>query len=521
MMVDTHFRRGVRKHVGLTEFAEVDDILESLTVAAPPASGEFTSLVIYPSDDYSLRPGSDVCLWYRATLGEQLQRLRAVVKQLLAKRGVGDSTRFADAAIFAYALTKPAENQKKHLLRILESITSCDLSQFFIIPSSAFFSLWSEANEQPSMSIGHLKLGPFIHTPFAGDVLSTVQYRIAKTGVHGEHRQALAAKEGTICIARNPRSITVLDLDRLNIRANSELEAGLLNYYFDDVAEYWFGEFWREHLDWQLTLAASGGEVLDRQTLYGLPGYTELSIFLDISVNGHNGTISMIEETRHVRDSVAKRFYNFTQGCKEIQDRWQIELDPKETVLYFGAVITLARYITRSREMKLRGFTDEAFVLLITGIEALMADSDDSITKNISRRIAAILSLSDNKQIHAARKDVAKLYAARSRFVHAAIPIDPSLLPALESICERVYFTAIRSQTVTQPTKRDDWRSRWLTLLDYLYATCSVGLTPESGALLETGIRIAPDQPDADKTRLEKYGKMRQVVRFPKLDPPE
>jgi hypothetical protein len=171
--------------------------------------------------------------------------------------------------------------------------------------------------------------------------------------------------------------------------------------------------------------------------------------------------------------------------------------------------------------MKLRGFTDEAFVLLITGIEALMADSDDSITKNISRRIAAILSLSDNKEIHAARKDVAKLYAARSRFVHAAIPIDPSLLPALESICERVYFTAIRSQTATQPAKRDDWRSRWLNLLDYLYATCSVGLTPESAALLETGIRIAPDQPDADRSRLEKYGKMRQVVRFAKLNPPE
>lgn len=500
-----------------SELAELDDVLESLTVSVPDRLDEFTEVTIFPSHHYSMRPGTDVVVWYRSALKEQFNRLRAIVKRALAERGAGDSHRFADAAIFAFALKKPVDNRTAGLYRILQRTAPCDLSQFFLIPTSAFFSIWGDPDPGRSISIGHVDLGPFFHAPFTDDTLATVLYRVSKTGVQGDHCQALTAKEGTICIGRAPRAIKVLDLDALNIKGNSNLEVDLLNYYFDDVAEYWFDEFWREHMEWQVTLAASGAEVLDRASLYGVPGYTELSIFLGISVNGRTGTVSMIEETRHLRDSIGKRFYNFMQDCSKVKDRWKIELGPEQGPLYFGAVLSLARYITRSREMKLRGFKDEAFVLLITGLEALISDNDDSIAKNISRRIAVIISLTENRTLDTVRKEIARLYGVRSRFVHAAVPVDPELLPKLEHVCECVYFTALRSQISTKPEAREQWRTRWLMLLDYLFATSSAGLPPDTSAFLETGIRKRSEEIDSEKTTLAKYPKMRQADRFEEI----
>jgi hypothetical protein len=493
----------------LSQIDGFHDVLGSLTVGAKPVSAEYTSFTIYPDNRYSLRPGSDICIWYKATLAEDFQRLRALVQRLLVKGGLGSSSRFADAALFAYAITEPTDNRTEKLRRILASTTVCAVSQLFIIPSSAFFEVWGAAKDHPGMSIGSVKLGPFLHAPFSGDVLASVHHRIEKTGVRGGHRQALDARKGTICVSRDPRSISVMDFDRLNIKGTSESELALLNYYFDDVAEYWFEDFWREHLEWQVSLVASGADMLDKGTLYGLPGYTELSIFLGFSINGHGGTVSMIEEVRSLRDSIAKRFYNFNQDCSRIKDRWAVEVDTQDgPTSYFGSVVNLARYMVRSREMKLRGCTDEAFVLLITGLEALVADSHDSITKNISRRIAAITSLTESRAAEAARKEVAKLYEARSRFVHGAVPIDPSLLPVLEQICERVYFTAVRSQASTEARNNEDWRKRWLAVLDYLYGTCCVGLSPEASALLESGIRRVSSQREADGNTAQKYGKI-------------
>jgi hypothetical protein len=488
----------------------LDDLLGSLTVGAKPESADYASFVIYPAHRYSLCPGADICIWYKAALEASFQRLRALIQRALVKGGLGSSSRFADAVLFAYAITEPTDDRTEKLRRILVRTTVSDVSQFFIIPSSAFFEVWGSAKDRPAMSIGSVKLGPFLHAPFSGDVLASVHYRIGKTGVRGDHRQALDAKKGTICVSREPRSISVMDFDRLNIKGASESELALLNYYFDDVAEYWFEEFWREHLEWQVTLVASGADVLDKGTLYGLPGYTELSIFLGLSINGHGGTVSMIEEVRSLRDSIAKRFYNFKQDCNRIKDRWAVEVDTRDGPLsYFGSVVNLARYMVRSREMKLRGSTDEAFVLLITGLEALVADGHDSITKNISRRIAAITSLTESTAAEAARKEVAKLYEARSRFVHEAVPIDPSVLPILEHICERVYFTALRSQAVIKAPNNEDWRKRWLAVLDYLYAACCVDLPPEASALLESGIRRVSSCEGAEKDAAQKYGKIK------------
>jgi hypothetical protein len=503
----------------ISEIAGHDEVLGSLTAGPKPESDEYVSLPIYPAHRYSTTPGSDVVLWYKATLTEEFQRLRALVKKSLVKSGLGSSPRFADAAILAYAVTKPATNPAERLRRILASTTECDLSQFFIIPSSSFFALWGDAERRPSMSIGELRFGPFLHAPLSGELLATAKYRIAKTGIIStEHTESLDRRIGTICIARDPRSIRVLDFDQVNIKGRTDVEVQLLNYYFDDVAEFWFEEFWREHLEYQVSFVASGADVLDRSSLYGLPGYSELSIFLG-GLNGRGGTVSMIEETRHIRDSIAKRFYNFTQDIKRFKERWASEFDNQAVLVpYSGSLVNLARYMARSREMKQRGSTDEAFVLLITGLEALMADGDDSITRNISRRIASIISLTDKTPIEVVRKDIARLYTARSRFVHGAISVDPSLLPDLEKICERVYFTALRSKILAKNQSNDNWRDRWLAMLDYLFGACSVGLVPEDSALLESGIRSGSLEPEKREAITPRYPKMQQSYRFGDFD---
>jgi hypothetical protein len=90
---------------------DIDDLLGSLTVGAKLESGEYELFVIYPDHRYTMCPGADLCMWYKAALKASFEQLRALIQGALVKGGLGASSRFADAALFAYAITEPTDNR--------------------------------------------------------------------------------------------------------------------------------------------------------------------------------------------------------------------------------------------------------------------------------------------------------------------------------------------------------------------------------------------------------------------------
>ena len=97
------------------------------------------------------------------------------------------------------------------------------------------------------------------------------------------------------------------------------------------------------------------------------------------------------------------------------------------------------------------------------------------------------MSVSEDKHFGDSVKSVEKLYDARSRFVHQGEAIPPDSLKALKEVCRTVFFAASRSQARFTEGDENNWKSRWVTVLDYISACFDAGIIVDSGAATISG----------------------------------
>jgi hypothetical protein len=70
--------------------------------------------------------------------------------------------------------------------------------------------------------------------------------------------------------------------------------------------------------------------------------------------------------------------------------------------------------------------------------------------------------------------------------VHQGETITPDSLKALQEVCRTVFFAACRSQA--RFTERDeDWKGKWVTVLDYISACFDAGVTVDAGTASISG----------------------------------
>jgi hypothetical protein len=89
-------------------------------------------------------------------------------------------------------------------------------------------------------------------------------------------------------------------------------------------------------------------------------------------------------------------------------------------------------------------------------------------------------------------KYIAKLYNARSRFVHQGDVIASDDLSALEQLARTVFFAAYRSQAraVAAGTTSEAWHRQWVKALDYVAACFDAGIVVDPAAVSSTGVVV-------------------------------
>ena len=293
--------------------------------------------------------------------------------------------------------------------------------------------------------------------------------------------------------------VKVLDFSALGFKGyQSPSCVALIQYYFDDLSQALFEQFWREHSETQYLSVASGALLLDRSSLESLPGTAWLSMFWGFNLLRANGMVSMITETQHLRGTLGVRVYSLRKQLAMARQRLESEITTEfglgphsvcQSLLNFG------RLVARSSEMEQRNYIEESFTLLTVAMESLLADKE-SIAATLSRRAGAIRAASGRDNFHDSVKLLSRLYTIRSKFVHEGEVIPPESLSELQEIARQIFFTAYRSQTcfLEAGGVRENWKPTWIAELDYISACFDVRMAVDADLAQRTGIR--PYHPD-------------------------
>ncbi len=469
------------------------DLLRSLTATMPTDVERFTSFLAYDSfayEKHSVKERDDIYVWYDSQYVGQFSTLQEqVIAPQLKEAGHPASAKFIAAVILTYVVMRRRLDAVDDLQGLLKSFTAADVSQFFIMPCPSFVDIYPRKDaKRETEIIGPFQIGPFRHGPFAGKVLDQVKYRLTRAGL-ARMIPDIEKRTARFSISREPRSIKVLDFDALGIAGRSEVEVTLSNNYFDDLSFACFDEFWSEHLESQIHHVAAGADILDRSTLESIQGGTWLSIFLGFTCQDRGGTASFLWEESHLVGKVTLKLLHYAEHSEKhnrlisTEIRQPLGEGPYRLV---QSVQNLARAMTYSRELALRDYADEEFLLLIEGMESLVGEKGN-LQNSVARRIGAILALAENAPFDRMNKEIKDLYNERSKFVHENVRIDRESLPRTEQKCRIVYFAAFRSQAATLNAHPDNWKNRWLALLDYLASSFLAGVPLDHNAVTQSG----------------------------------
>ena len=373
--------------------------------------------------------------------------------------------------------------------RVLGCFAHADVSQFVLIPASALIK-WNRVGQPPEYDlIGLFGHGPFRYEPLDSDLIEKIKSGFERAGLCDlpPHIRNLV---GCIAIYREAQSTKVIDFNQIGFKGRQAPDAcNLIQSYFDDLSRVLFEDFWQKHMETQHLSAAAGACLLDRALLEALPGTTWLSVFWGFKLLFGTGMISLITENRHYKDTLTMRVNSFGAELAEAKRRMELELTahlgPGPHRVY-PSLQNFARLVARSRELENRGYVDESFTLLVVAMELVLAERD-SISTTLSRRAGALLAVSDDQDFKASVNSVLRLYDARSKFVHQGEAISPDSLKALQEVCRTVFFAAYRSQVRFTEGDGDNWKSKWVSVLDYISACFDAGVTVDSRAASISG----------------------------------
>jgi hypothetical protein len=477
----------IRKVEGL------ESLLQSLSLDEEPGKIHH---VVYPWNEYSRIPGRDIGFWYSAERC-QYSTLRRLILESFNRIGHPSSDRLADGLVLAFILMPKAGDVLTEFERVLNSFVAADVSQFLFIPASALIRYVTVGQSPKHGIIGLFGHGPFRYAPLAGDLMERIKYRFERIGLGGLLPE-LAKFFGCIAVYREPQSTKVIDFTGLGFKGHQPpTVANLMQYYFDNLSETLFEDFWQKHLESQYLGVAAGANLLDRVSLEALPGTGWLSIFWGFDLLTGKGTISLIADQSYRRDTLAMQVHSLGTELAEAKRRMEIEitehLGPGPHAVY-PSLLNFARLVALSRELQNRHYVAESFTLLMVALESLLAERE-SISTTLSRRAGALLAVSGDKPFEDSVKSIRKLYDTRSDFVHQGEVIELDSLRALQEVCRTVFFSAYRSQArfAQAGAGENDWKRKWTATLDYVSACFEAGVPVDSEAVSNSG--ALRDQP--------------------------
>jgi hypothetical protein len=419
----------------------------------------------------------DLFLWYDNTLQPGLSALTKKLGHWLALIDIPNSSIVVNATLAVLA-AKCASGVA--LVKALDDLARClrqsDVSHFAPLKTN-LASSWTTPLEWKGYHLGPLNLAKLVRRcQRAGSPLpSSIQSML----------------KGCPAIASPIFHRRMFDLRLFFLDAKTPSNAHLFahldwNWFRVLHHEHW-NMMWADFEERRALIYALGYGLVEGDTFRKCPAIVEITCYLKIrnKPNDEGGVIFHDASHRVILPDLPE-----SRAAIAIMDA-QCDFASIEKSSLHGRLQSFAMTLNRGVRIGLEGHHSEAYVHFIIVLEQLFAKGD-SISQQVAARTAAlvhrqlVMSFSDCR-----RKLQTEHYAARSKFVHSAIPVPIHLFELIYHVTKAVLHSLLWLAK-REESRSPDFFDQWLKRLDWIVAGYEAGITPPDDVLDANGI-IAPD----------------------------
>lgn len=358
---------------------------------------------------------------------------------------------------------------------LLSRNVDADLTQFVVFRSP------------PPPNFQDFEFGSFSFGKLNSQRLS---YRSKKAGSDYFERWQ-AHLEGRLAIERQPKRIRIFDWTSMlkqdgtsifSTEASKGFWKRTLEAYFHFVSLIHSETFWEEFVEQQELQVAVGGPFIGVRELRLLPS-SSASIYL--STETRWGFVAPYGSTFLSLDfGGADKL--IPQTLRRLQNEFGFA--QYDTGELHQTIKTFARFLSIAKRHLLDGRRAEAFLHFVIALDLLFGDKD-GLTRNITKRVAVLTNRRLGKLFQDAVKTLAKIYDARSKYVHEGDTGGMSDIQTIQIVCEEVLYCLLRLQKIPEKNK-PGIISEWRGNLDYFATALETGRSIPEAELSANGMAI-------------------------------
>ncbi|RSK51028.1 HEPN domain-containing protein [Hymenobacter rigui] len=256
--------------------------------------------------------------------------------------------------------------------------------------------------------------------------------------------------------------------------------------YFEHLSHSLFEDFWNDFNEQQNLQIALGLPDMPSKVFRERLGSQSVTIYSDIRFNNKvygfvvpenigSLTISIYPDASKILKIIKeelKKFYDFENFN---------ESEIHQTIKSFAKFIAKGyRYIDEQRY-------DEGFLHFIIALDLVFGDAN-TITKAISERVSVLLSIYNKENYNENKTMISKLYAARSKYVHAGKSIPYDYIKEIKTVCRIIILILLNYQKQAKIKNYNDFKD-WKKKLDYLAIGFEIGRSVEDSFAIEIGAK--------------------------------
>jgi hypothetical protein len=266
-------------------------------------------------------------------------------------------------------------------------------------------------------------------------------------------------------------------------RASKALWNRMAEAHFYFVSLAYFEEFWQQFIEQQELQVAAGSPFRGDRELRLMPS---LSVSVYMNIGKRWGFVGP-----HGASHLTMNFGGVDKGVSETSKRLKNEFDFDS---YCGdelhqTIKTYARFLSTAKRHLIDQRPAEAHLHFVIALDLLFGDRD-SLTRNITKRVAALVYLKLGLAFPDAVKMVAKIYDARSKYVHQGETAGMTDIKMVQTICGEILYCLMRLQR-NSSNKRPGIINEWRASLDYFAAANETGRAPSESELAANGIAVS------------------------------
>jgi len=454
---------------------EFESLLSSFTFTKPSQEAGFRQIIVAPERGGNLPGGEitvfpEISLWLvdtgKTSWDAFCRRLGLELKK--HNHPVSTGLLASIAAIVTFM-----KDEGKHPIETINHFIQCinlvDVSHFFLFHPCP---MRAPRVEWKGFTFGEIDL-------------NTLAYRCRRAGSNyfELHGNTLHFRDGLESPVRQQPAIDFVSfLQTSRPETKDKFLHRLVLQYFNELSDIYRKQMWNELDETQHLFSLFGADVVDVRSIQNCPFAEMVTIYLHLSKTHRHG---------YVVPTRSGMFLHMLGGdnlhllkAQDLEKRYSLS-DFKNTELH-QTIKTFARFTHLALRAQHEQRTSEAFLYCIIALEMVFSEKE-SATSSVSSRVALITHRKFGNSLDQMRKDMARLYDVRSKFVHRGIPVEETAVFELKEIVVEVFSCLLRLQ-LRPENHTDEFLKSWLKKLDWLVAGMEANAPLDTNALAECGI---------------------------------